>query len=97
MNEYILSPAAQADLDQIWDYTADRWSLAQAEKYVREIQAACEAAATSLRPGQAIHDIRSGYRKLSVGSHFLFFRKTDHGVIDIIRILHKRVDIRSHL
>jgi toxin ParE1/3/4 len=28
---YLLSPAAQADLDQIWNYTYDRWDPDQAE------------------------------------------------------------------
>jgi hypothetical protein len=34
---FVLSPRAQADLDDIWDYTADRWGLDQAETYTRDI------------------------------------------------------------
>jgi DNA-binding beta-propeller fold protein YncE len=30
---YVLPPRAQADLDDIWDYSADRWGLDQAETY----------------------------------------------------------------
>ncbi len=38
MSRHVLSPAAQLDLEQIWDYTCDRWGDDQAEKYVREIE-----------------------------------------------------------
>ena len=41
-------------------------------------------------------DIRMGYRKLPIGSHFIIFRLVDD-VVEIIRILHQRIDIPSHL
>ena len=47
--------------------------------------------------GRAIDDIRPGYRKLPVASHFLFYRIADAGTIDIIRILHQRMDAASRL
>jgi ParE toxin of type II toxin-antitoxin system, parDE len=34
---FVLSPRAQTDLDDIWNYTADRWGLDQAETYTRDI------------------------------------------------------------
>lgn len=34
---YVLSPRAQADIENIWDYSANRWGPEQAEMYVREI------------------------------------------------------------
>ena len=40
MSRYLVSPAAQADLEQIWDYTCDRWGVDQAEEYLRELQCA---------------------------------------------------------
>ena len=36
MSRYLLSPATQADLEHIWDYTADRWDADQAEEYLRD-------------------------------------------------------------
>jgi toxin ParE1/3/4 len=44
VSRYLLSPAAQADLGQIWDYTRDRWGVDQAEEYLRELQRAIERA-----------------------------------------------------
>jgi toxin ParE1/3/4 len=42
MSRYVLSPRAQADLSDIWDYTAERWGVDQAEAYIRLIQHAIE-------------------------------------------------------
>lgn len=40
-----LTPLAQTDLEEIWTYTYERWSLGQAERYVGELVAAFEALA----------------------------------------------------
>lgn len=34
---YSLAPNAQADLEGIWRYSAENWSVAQADKYVGEL------------------------------------------------------------
>ena len=49
------------------------------------------------KQGRAIDDIRPVYRKLAVASHFLFYRITDAGLINVIRILHQRMDVASRL
>jgi toxin ParE1/3/4 len=97
MSGFLLSPAARADLTEIWDYTAGRWGIDQAERYIRALTTACEELADQRRTGRAIDDVRAGYFKLSVGSHFLCYRHTDAGVIDVVRILHQRMDVPEHL
>jgi len=94
---YVFSPAAQNDLSNIWDYTARTWGVAQAGQYILLIREACEALAEGRKEGRAIDDLRPGYRKLAAGSHFLFFRSTDAGHIDVVRILHQRMDVGKHL
>ncbi len=96
MTGFILSPAAQADVEHIWDYTADRWGLDQAERYVRDIGDACQELASGSRQSRAV-DIREGYRKALVGSHLLFFKSDDEGQIVIVRILHQKMDTNRHL
>lgn len=97
MSRYLLSPAAQADLEQIWDYTYDRWGVDHAEEYLREVQRAIERAAANPRIGRDCGEIRPGYRKLAAGSHTLFYRVSAEGVIDVVRILHQRMDVDRHL
>ena len=96
MSHFILSPLAQADLGDIWDYSAERFGLDRAEKYLREIQSAIELMASSPQRHRACDDIRQGYYKYLTGSHLLFFRRIDNG-IDIVRILHARMDFGQHL
>lgn len=97
MTGYLLSPAAQRDLNEVWDYTARNWGTEQAERYILQIQDACEALVSGRRRGRAIDDIRPGYRKLPVRSHFLFYRNTDAGLIEVVRILHQRMDVGARL
>ncbi|MGH7065689.1 MAG: type II toxin-antitoxin system RelE/ParE family toxin [Stellaceae bacterium] len=97
MTGYVLSPAARADLAEIWGYTAGRWGNLQAERYVLAIGNACESLADGRRKGRPIDNVRPGYFKIAVGSHFLFYRVADTGEIDIVRILHQRMDVESRL
>ena len=97
MSRYLLSPAAQADLGQIWDYTRDRWGVDQAEEYLRELQRAIERAAANPRIGRACDEIRPGYPKLAAWSHILFYRVSAEGIIDVVRVLHERMDVDRHL
>lgn len=96
-SRYLLSPAAQADLEQIWDYACDRWGADQAERYLRELQHGIERAAVNPRIGRACDEVRPGYRKLPAGSHVLFYRVTADEVVDVVRVLHRRMDIDRHL
>ena len=96
MNRYVLSPRAQADVEDIWNYTAENWGEPQAERYIRQLQPAIQAISADPRKGQSCEDIRPGYRKYPVGSHVLFFRIVD-GVVDVVRILHQRMDFMRHL
>jgi toxin ParE1/3/4 len=96
-HRFFLSPAAQKDVEQIWDYTADRWGTDQAEHYLRDLQQAIERAAVNPPIGRSCEEVRSGYRKLPAGSHVVFYRQIDDGAIDVVRIPHQRMDIDRHL
>jgi toxin ParE1/3/4 len=91
MASYRLTPAAQRDLSSIWDYTEERWPAEQAETYVMEIRSAIERIAVGPDRGRDCGDIRVGYRRYAIGSHLVFYVETEHGV-DVVRILHQRMD-----
>jgi toxin ParE1/3/4 len=93
----VLSPAAHADLDQIWAYTSERWDDDQAEAYLREIQQAIERIVDNPMIGRACDEVRRGYRKHAVGSHTLYYRIVGGDVINVVRILHQRMDVDRHL
>lgn len=95
MNCLTFSPAALADISDIWDYTAERWGLDQADQYTDDIRDACVGLAAGEKRGREV-DVRSGYLKYAVGRHFVFFRMSDAGVT-VIRILHQSMDVDRHL
>lgn len=95
MKALVFSPAAEADVDDIWDYSSANWGPDQADRYTDEIRDACHALAAGRRRGRPV-DVRSGYLKLSTGSHMIYFR--DHGdLLVIMRVLHGRQDVERNL
>jgi toxin ParE1/3/4 len=92
---FVLKPRAQSDLDEIWDYTVAKWGLDQAETYTRKLSA--DIATVAARPtlGRECPEVRHGYRKYLSGSHVVFYRSAACG-IEVVRILHKRMDCESH-
>lgn len=92
---YRLSPLAVADLENIWLYTFERWSLEQADRYHHDMIDAIEALTSGLKVGRSA-DVREGYFKYAVGQHFVFFRQSESR-LDVIRILHRRMDVERHL
>jgi toxin ParE1/3/4 len=90
------SPAARIDLDGIWDYTAEHWSIGQADRYLQDIREACEGIAKGHRRGRSVARAKRGYFKFSVGSHFVVYRK-DSGTTVVVRVLHQHMDIEARL
>ncbi|MFR9749702.1 type II toxin-antitoxin system RelE/ParE family toxin [Nocardia sp. 004] len=97
MSRYLLNPVAHTDLEQIYDYTLDRWDIDQAEYYVRELLRAFDRVAANPRSGRSCDDIRPGYFRPPTGSHMVYYRITISGVVEIMRILHQRMDTDRHL
>jgi toxin ParE1/3/4 len=96
MSRYIVLPKAEADLHDIWRYTAEHWGVEQADRYIRDIEMRFQAIADDPKLGRGCDAIRAGYFRVSVGSYFVFYRM-NRAVVSIARILHQRRDFRRHL
>ena len=89
VSEFRLSPAAQQDLDGIWDYSAATWSPDQADDYLRglgdKLALLCEnpliaRERSEIDPPVRLHPYRS---------HVVIYRvEADH--LAVIRIAHMR-------
>lgn len=93
--QYVLSPMAEEDLEQIWTYTAREWSVEQAETYTNDIINMFEDIAAGRRDGRPVL-VRAGYLKTLIGRHAIYFQVRGE-VITIIRILHQSMDVERHL
>lgn len=93
---YRLSPRARADLKEIWTFTAKRWTVRQADDYAGVLNAAFEKIAENPQSGRACDELGAGYRRYSAGSHVIFYRYGDAGIL-VVRILHQSMDFDRRL
>lgn len=76
MPEVALRPKARADLDDIWDYTVEKWGYAQAEKYLRVLNQNFETLAENPELGRTYDEVYRGLRVYpSVGISFSTSRR----------------------
>jgi len=95
---YRISKEALNDLEKIWLYTFETWSLKQADYYFDLLMNEIEYLSANPNSGRDYNKIRKGYFRSRVKSHFIFYKINlkDEG-IEIIRILHQQMDISASL
>jgi len=96
--EYKISQEANRDIENIWLYTFENWSTEQADRYFNLLLDEIEYIAKNPNSGKDYNQIRKGYFRSRIKSHFIFYkinRKKER--VEIIRILHQRMDIESRL
>ena len=96
MSSYSLSPEAKKDLLDIHAYTQNKWGHQQAQKYIDALEESCDELAQSPHLGRERPEIKPGYRSIADGKHVIFYREGDGG-IEILRILHGRMDIEQRM
>jgi toxin ParE1/3/4 len=95
---YKISVKASEDIENIWLYTFENWSFEQADRYINLIFDEIEYLANNPNSGTDFNHSRKNYRCSKVKSHLIFYKFIDkQNDIDIIRILHQRMDIASRL
>lgn len=97
MARYILTNKAVEDLSKIWNYTYEAWSENQADKYYNLIIDACRRIAESPALGKKYREISNEISGFRVGKHIIFYRELKNDEIEVIRILHERMDLRNRL
>jgi len=97
MNQvYQLTHIADHDLTKIWQDTCEQWGTRQADKYLTELESCFIELAQHPELGITRPEIRTGYRSIPKNKHLIFYRY-NHSRIEIIRVLHQRMEIESHL
>lgn len=90
-----VSRAARQDLLRIGRFTERRWGKAKRNHYLGQLDEAFGLISENAAIGSSCDEIYPGYRKFPEGSHVIYYRLTD--MVEIIRILHERMDPDSHL
>jgi toxin ParE1/3/4 len=95
---YKVSNEVQNDLENIWLYTFETWSIEQADRYIELIIDEIEYLSEKPNTGKDYSEVRKGYFRSKVKSHFIFYRiNSKEELIEIIRILHQQMDIDNRL
>ena len=94
---YRLSNKAVSDLQEIWLYTFEKWSVEQADQYYNLIIGEIEFICKNIHSGKEMNYVREGYRVSKVKSHLIFYRVSNEQIIEVIRILHESMDIPNRL
>ncbi len=89
---YELSPEADGDLEDIFDYTESHFGLNQARGYVSAFEAVFQQLCRTPHIGKHRKEIRVGLRSLVKEQHVVFYRILADR-IRIVRVLHGSRDV----
>ena len=97
MAKLIFRQKAINDLTDIWNYTEQEWSINQADKYYEAIQFACNVISENPGIGRNYAEISKYLFGLKSGKHIIFYHQISADEIEVIRILHERMDLKDRL
>lgn len=97
MAKYNLTNKAVEDLTRIWEYTFDKWSEKQADKYYKLLLNSCQDIANNPDLGKNYPGIRNELFGFKTNRHIIFYRKSSDKPVEITRILHERMDLKNRI
>ncbi|WP_321402105.1 type II toxin-antitoxin system RelE/ParE family toxin [Maridesulfovibrio sp.] len=96
MRKIRFTPAAKEHLKDIWKYSFETWGEAKADSYLMDIETRLKSLLANPELGRSRPEIKPGYHSISVNKHVVFYLISQTH-IDIIGVLHQRMDIKSNL
>lgn len=97
MAKVIFRQKAINDLNNIWNYTFEKWSENQADTYYETIKFACKEIGANPNIGLEYPAVSTNLLGLKTGRHIIFYQLISGNEIEIIRILHERMDLKNRL
>jgi toxin ParE1/3/4 len=97
MANYTLTNKAVEDLSNIWNYSFEVWSESQADKYYYMVLDSCQELADEKVSGKIYEEINKGILGFRIGQHIIFYRKLKGKKVEIVRILHSRMDLKNKI
>ena len=97
MAKYNLTKKAVEDLSDIWNYTFEYWSEAQADKYYKMLLDNFTDISNNPDLGKSYNEVTINLKGLRVNRHIIFYRKLNPDLVEIMRILHERMDLKNRI
>ena len=95
MANFRLTHLANQDLNDIWKYTFQTWSVQQADKYYYQLIESFNRITANPECGKNYDGVEPKLRGLKTGKPIVFYEMVDKNTIEIIRILHEQMDLKS--
>ena len=96
MIPHLLRPKARDDLENIADFSLEKWGKDQEESYLRMLQNSFQSISENPHLGRSIDDVIPGLPDFWQGRHIILYFITESH-IDIVRVLHHSMDIFIHI
>jgi len=93
---YELSLPAESDLEDIYDFTSDRFGVSQAVDYLRGLDELFDSLCEQPHLGRPRNEVRHGVRSITYVSHVVFYRIIGRRIW-IVRVLHASRDVHRFL
>ena len=97
MAKYYFTNKAVNDLSEIWEYTLETWFEKQAEKYYDLLMLSCNELAKNPCLGKSYEIVEKGILGYKSGEHIIFYLIVSNHEIEVARILHAMMDLKSKL
>ena len=97
MAKYKFTNKAVYDLTQIWNYTSNKWSEDQADKYYHMLLENCKEVANNPELGKNYSGVTENLFGFKAGRHIIFYRRIEDNEVEITRILHEQMDIKNRI
>lgn len=97
MGTFTLTYKAREDLKSIAVYTQRKWGKEKRRIYLKQFDDAFHLLANTPKAGTNCDFIKMGFRKFPNANHVIFYRSLSDTKIEIVRILHKRMDVETSL
>jgi len=95
MNNYRLSRLVAADLDEIAEYTIDRFGIEQARRYRDGMKTCFDRLANDPALGRGTEQLLRGLHRFEHQSHVVIYISEPKNLL-IVRVLHSSMDVPRH-
>jgi toxin ParE1/3/4 len=96
MKRVVYAPEFSRAIDDIFDFTTERWGILQAEAYVKQIFARIDGLAQGRLEARPRKGVLAEFQFLRAGRHVVVVRPSWNR-LEVLTVLHEAMDIEARI